>query len=284
MRSFELQGHRGARGLFAENTLPGFAAAMAVGIDSIELDIAVTADGVAVVVHDPVLNADLTRGPDGAFLRQAGPAVVRLTLAQLSRYDVGRARPASPAALAHPCQQSFDGATIPTLDAVLALTAASGLRIDAELKTDPARPDLAVSPQAMAEAVMAAAKARDAASRLVVRSFDWRGLHHLQKAYPDLALAWLTDRAAGLDTPERVAVAAGAARVQPTWAPHFAALSEASLARAHGLGLRVVPWTVNAAADLADLVSLGVDGVCTDRPDLARAAMRTAGLPLPPCR
>ena len=69
---FELQGHRGARGLFPENTLEGFVATVALGVDAIELDIAVTADLVPVVFHDVALNGDITRGPDGEWLRGRG--------------------------------------------------------------------------------------------------------------------------------------------------------------------------------------------------------------------
>ena len=74
-RTIDLQGHRGARGLFPENTLSGFAAALAIGVDSFELDVAVTADGVPVVSHDAALNPDLARGPDGAWLTAPGPLI-----------------------------------------------------------------------------------------------------------------------------------------------------------------------------------------------------------------
>jgi glycerophosphoryl diester phosphodiesterase len=147
-RSFELQGHRGARGLFPENTLEGFAATLAMGIRSLELDVSVTADDVAVVTHDPILNPDIARGPDGAWLSGPGPAIRSLTFAELRRYDVGRLRPGSRIAGLHPRQQPHDGARIPTLADVFALTAATGARVDAEIKTLPDRPDLTVSPAA----------------------------------------------------------------------------------------------------------------------------------------
>jgi glycerophosphoryl diester phosphodiesterase len=136
-RSFELQGHRGARGLFPENTLEGFAATLAMGIRSLELDVSVTADDVAVVTHDPILNPDIARGPDGAWLSGPGPAIRSLTFAELRRYDVGRLRPGSRIAGLHPRQQPHDGARIPTLADVFALTAATGARVDAEIKTLP---------------------------------------------------------------------------------------------------------------------------------------------------
>jgi glycerophosphoryl diester phosphodiesterase len=281
-RNFELQGHRGARGLFPENTLGGFAATMALGVTSIELDIAVTADGVPVVVHDPALHPDITRGRGGAWLGQTGPAVVTLSLAELAQYDVGRLRPGSALAQTYPDQLAQDGARIPTLAEVFALTTRSGVVVDAELKTLPDRPELTVAPAVMADAVLATAQASAALDRLVVRSFDWRGLRHLRAVRPDLKLAWLTGQDADVDAwPARVAEAAADATHLPTWAPAHVGLTPSALAAAHALGLRVVPWTVNAPADMRRLIAWGVDGICTDRPDLARIEMQAAGLALP---
>src|SRR2546421_12214747 len=92
---FDLQGHRGARGLWPENTLAGFARAMELGVSALELDCAVTRDGVVVVSHDPELNPDCTRDAQGRFLASAGPPIFTLSYAQLQSYDVGRLRPGS---------------------------------------------------------------------------------------------------------------------------------------------------------------------------------------------
>lgn len=281
IREFELQGHRGARGLFPENTLEGFAAALALGVTSIELDVAVTRDGVPVVVHDPALNPDITRGPDGAWLTEAGPAVVTLSRAELTRYDVGRLRPGSALARDHPDQMARDGARIPTMGEVFALAVGSGAVVDVELKTMPDRPALTVAPGVMADAVLAA-RGDFPLDRLVVRSFDWRGLRHMRAVRPELKLAWLTGRNDGLGTwPARVAAASAGALGVVTWAPAHAGLTESDIAAAHFLGLRVVPWTVNTPEAIGRLIAWGVDGVCTDRPDIARGVMRAAGLALP---
>ncbi len=287
--AFDLQGHRGARGLFPENTLEGFAATEALGVASIELDVALTADGIAVVTHDSRLNPDIVRGPDGAWLPATGPAIRALTLAELRRYDVGRLRPGSRIATLYPDQAPHDGARIPTLADTFARTAA-GTLIDAEIKTDPTQPELTATPGELADAVVVAARAAGALGRLVVRSFDWRGLHHMQAHYPDVPLVWLTsalsvgnpalwwDGAAGTaahggSTPRTVAAAGGA-----IWAPDYTDLTQAQIAEARALGLRVLPWTVNDSADMARLMSWGVDGICTDRPDRALPLMRAAGL------
>lgn len=290
---FELQGHRGARGLFPENTIEGFAATLALGVDAIELDIGVTANGVAVVFHDVALNGDIVRGPDGAWLVGEGPLLRSLTLAGLARFDVGRLRPGSRYAAAHPAQVPRDGARIPTLRAVFAAT--EGVRIDAELKTLPDRPEATVPPGDMADLVLADAEAAGALWRLDVRSFDWRGLRHARARCLDLKLTFLTSPdtvaqaalwwggpcpgAHGGSVPRAVAAAAAGGA---SWAPEHRALTRAEVREAQSLGLRVVPWTVNDPADMARLIGWGVDGICTDRPDLARQVMARAGLVLPP--
>lgn len=277
--SYERCGHRGARGLFPENTLEGFAAAIALGVDSIELDVAVTADNVAVVHHDVQLHPDIARTPDGAWLAGPGPTIRGLTLAALQAYDVGRLRPGSDYAAQFPDQRPIDGARIPTLEATFRAIGAT--RIDAEIKTLPDRTDATIAPEAMAEAIVAAASRTGALPRLSIRSFDWRGLAHLRRTHPEIPLAWLTSARETKDpglwwnlpdhagsTPQAVVRAAGTPAWHPAWAPRHTDLTEPLVAEAHALGLRVLPWTVNDPADMRRLLAWGVDGICTDRPDL----------------
>ena len=284
--SFELQGHRGARGLFPENTLAGFAAAIALGVDTIELDVGVTKDGVTVVTHDAELNPDLTRTPDGAWLACTGPAIRTLTRAELRRYDVGRLRPGSGYAALFPAQIPQDGARIPTLADVFAATASTP--VDVELKTRADRSDLTVPPEEMAERAVAVAAAAGALARLTVRAFDWRGLRYLRRVRPGVPLVWLTRAETvaraplwwggptpadfGGSVPRAVAAEGG----RGAWAPAFSTLTADLVAEAHTLGLRVLPWTVNAPDMMARLLDWGVDGFCTDRPDLA-IALKASG-------
>ena len=291
---FDLQGHRGARGLWPENTLEGFAAAFALGVASVELDIAITRDDVPVVLHDPALDPDMTRGPDGAWLAGPGPAVRTLDFAALRRFDVGRKRPGSALAEAFPAQAACDGARVPSLAEVLELAVRHGVRVSAELKTDPRAPHRTAAPERMADLVVAAAESAGALPWLSVRSFDWRGLRHLRRNRPEIPLAWLTDAetAAAPDvwwhapddpsldrsTPAAVAAAAGNPASAPVWAPDYRGLSGWQIGEAHALGLRVVPWTVNDAEAMAALIALGVDGICTDRPDIARTVLAEFGI------
>ena len=191
-RRLELQGHRGARGLFPENTVFGFAGALAIGVDTLELDAGCTADDVVVVTHDPRLNPDLTRC-GGRWLDGPGPAIRSLHSAALAAYDVGRIRPGSTYAARYPDQTACDGARIPTLADVVRLDA--DVRFNVELKSFPVQPGLTVEGERMAEAVLAVADAAGVTDRLIVQSFDWRGPRRLRRLHPKVALAWLTQSA-----------------------------------------------------------------------------------------
>jgi glycerophosphoryl diester phosphodiesterase len=281
-RSIELHGHRGARGLFPENTLVGFAGALEIGVDTLELDVAITLDDVVVVSHDAALSPDIARTPDGVWLAGRGPPIRSLRAADLARYDVGRIRPGSAYAAAFPDQVPRDGARIPALADVLRIDPRVAFNI--ELKTFPLHPGLTVDGATMAAAVLAVADATGTIGRITVQSFDWRGLRHLRRIRPDMRLAWLT-RATNLpmarvwwggpdpsdfggSVPRAVAAEGGG-----IWAPEHVDLTEESLAEAHGLGLRVMPWTVNRPGDMRRLIDWGVDGLITDRPDFARTVM-----------
>src|SRR5256885_2649481 len=147
---FDLEGHRGARGLWPENTLVGFARAMELGVSALELDCAVTRDAVVVVSHDPQLNPDCTRDARGRFLASAGPPIFTLSYAQLQSYDVGRLRPGSAYAARFPQQQPVDGERIPSLADVLTLVRTRGrgrVRVALEVKTFPEQPELTPAPE-----------------------------------------------------------------------------------------------------------------------------------------
>ena len=132
------------RGHAPENTLAAFRAAVDLGVTTLETDLAITKDDVVVISHDPLLNPDLVRGPDGKWIT-AGPPIHSLTLAELKRYDIGRINPATKYAQQFPEQKPVDGERFPTL-AELFAAAGPDVRFNIEIKTDPTKPDLTVDP------------------------------------------------------------------------------------------------------------------------------------------
>jgi glycerophosphoryl diester phosphodiesterase len=301
---FDLQGHRGARGLAPENTLAGFETALAIGVTTLELDLAMTKDGVVVVSHDSRLNPDHTRGPDGKFLAVQGPPIRALTLAELKRYDVGALKPGTPYAASFAGQRAVDGATVPTLAEVFELVRrvkAEHLRFNIETKLTPTSGADTPDPETFAAAVAASVREAGLAARVTLQSFDWRTLMAMRRIAPEIDRVCLTidggsgdtlrrgqpgasPWTAGLDidafdgsTP-RLVSAAGCL----VWSPNHRNVTAASLAEAGTLRLKVIPWTVNERPDMVRLIEMGVSGIITDYPDRLRAVMTDKKLPLPP--
>jgi glycerophosphoryl diester phosphodiesterase len=303
-QAFDLQGHRGARGLAPENTLEGFAVALSIGVTTLELDLAMTRDDVLVVSHDRKLNPDLTRNADGQFLQREGPAIRSLTLAEVQRYDVGRLRPGSGYAANFPGQKIADGARIPALTDLFDLVKSSGaahVRFNIETKITPTSGAETPDPNIFAAAVARAIRTADLTDRAAVQSFDWRTLLAMKRVAPEIERVCLTAEALSFDTIQRGAPgpspwtagldiddfagsvprlvqAAGCA----VWSPLYRNAKPQDIAAAKALGLKVIPWTVNERADMERLIALGVDGIITDYPDRLRAVMAEKNMPLPP--
>lgn len=302
--AFDLQGHRGARGLAPENTLEAFALALSIGVTTLELDLAMTKDNVLVVSHDRRLNPDHTRGSDGKFLDKEGPPIRSLTLAELKQYDVGQLKPGTAYAASFPEQKPADGARIPALTELFDLVKRAGaehVRFNIETKITPTSGNETPEPEMFADALAEVVRKSELTARVTIQSFDWRTLKAMQRIAPEIERVCLTAEAltfdtikrgeagpspwlAGLDIDDfagsvpRLVQAAGCA----VWSPLHRNAKEDDVAAAKALGLKVIPWTVNERADMERLIALRVDGIITDYPDRLRAVMAEKNLPLPP--
>lgn len=300
--AFDLQGHRGARGLAPENTLPAFAAALSLGVGTLELDTAITKDGVVVVSHDARLNPDITRGTDGRWLNPPTRAVRELMLEDLGHYDVGRIKPGSEYSRRFPDQKRMDKVYMPTLAQVFQLARRAGnaeVRFNIEIKTSPEKPGDTLAPEDFAKTLLALIEREGMASRVIIQSFDWRALQAVQALSPSIPTSYLSSQQRFLDNiaagkaessawtagvqfgdhgsvPKMVKAARGA-----IWSPYYPELNAELVKEAQALGLQVIPWTVNKIEDMARLIDWGVDGLITDRPDFLREVMAEKKLPLP---
>ena len=294
--AFDLQGHRGTRGLAPENTIAAFERALALGVTTIETDLAVTKDGMLVISHDPVLNPDLVRGPDGRWLPGKGPPIHSLTLQELRRYDIGRTDPATAYGKQFPEQQAADGQRFPTLKELFALGAGNGVRFAIETKITPTSGADTPDAETFAKLVVAAVRDAGMSGRVEVLSFHWRTLVEVKKLAPEIRTVCITQSTANFDNARNAAWTAGlelsrydgsVAKIAraagcDTWSSFFRNLTPASIDEAHAIGLTVLPWTVNDPADMARLIDMKVDGLITDYPDRARKVMADKAIALPP--
>lgn len=254
-----VHGHRGARAMRPENTLPGFEYAISVGVDALELDVAVTRDDVVVVSHDPKLNRAICRSPDP-------PRAIRdLTLAELERWDCGALRNRR-----FRKQTPIPGARVPTLDQVLDLADRGDFLFNIEVKSFPERPSLSPIPERFAELVYQAIRRHKLEKRVIVQSFDFRILHAMRRLAPAIRLAALY---AGRPK-SFVAIAQGAGA--QIVAPYHVLASARQVRNAHAAGLEVVAWTANRPRDWRRLIAARVDAIITDNPEALLAYLRAA--------
>jgi glycerophosphoryl diester phosphodiesterase len=264
--AFDLQGHRGARGHLPENTLPSFERALAIGVDTLELDVGVTRDGVVVIHHDRRLNPDVARGADGQWVKAPAPTIHSLSFEELQRYDVGRIRPGSEYAARFPHQKPIDGTRIPRLSDLFFL---ANVRFNVETKLVPEAPDETLAPEPFARALIAEVRKAGVAARTTIQSFDFRTLAIVQREAPEISTAYLTSGQKGPAIPRLVRDSGGA-----IWSPNFQDVDAASLAAAREAKVRVVVWTVNEPADIRRMLEMKVDGIISDYPDRVRGEMK----------
>ena len=276
---FDVEGHRGAKGLVVENTLASFAAAYDAGVTGVELDVRLTADGEVVVWHDPVLLPlkCLSTGPD-----LVGARVADLTLAQLRTVDVGSQTLAD-----FPGQRAAPGSRISTLDEVLAhgLERAPDVWWTIEVKVDPRDAGESGNRRRLLEEVLSSLHAAGLERQCFIHSFDWAVLELSARLAPAVVCSALVEPGVTWEpgspwtgsvvvgtTHEDVCDGAAAVGAQVV-SPEHVLVDEAFVERAHGAGLAVLPWTVNEAARMVELVEVGVDGLVSDYPDRALSVL-----------
>ena len=269
VEDWDVQGHRGARGVRPENTLPSFELALDVGVTTLELDLHLSADGVPVIWHDPEIDPAKCVGSDTSLpAAEDEPPIRVLTAAQLGTYvcdrnpDQGRYPDQTPAA------GTVTGTAygITTLDSLFTMVDAYAASTDktAEQRTNADTIQFNVdgtNPAEFETAVAAVIAEWGYENRVVVQSFDHRSLWAIRKIAPTVRLAALTRD----DIPDFAALADLGAAI---WSPRYSVLAKSRVADAQQAGLDVIPWTVNDAGAVCSLRAMGTDGVITDRPDL----------------
>lgn len=299
VQALDLQGHRGARGLAPENTLRAFEVALQHGVTTLELDIAITRDGVLVIHHDLALNPAIARDEQGRWLDQPSAPISTMTWAELQRYDVGRLKPGANYAKPYPDQVPADGTRIPRLTDLFDLVkrgAHDKVRFAIETKIDPRQPQSTRGPDEFARLLLDEIRKAGMLGRVQILSFDWRSLQVVQKLAPEVPTVYITAQQKWLDNiqadvmqtspwtagvayrdhgsvPKMIKVAGG--RI---WSVYHGDLDAAKVKEAHDLGIQVLTWTVNDPALMERMLDLGIDGLITDRPDLAQRVLKARGI------
>jgi glycerophosphoryl diester phosphodiesterase len=293
---FNLQGHRGARALRPENTLPSFEAAFDAGATSIETDVHLTRDGVAVLFHDALLHDPPCTPIHPETARPASFLVSHLSLAELRGYRADRntdphrlpdqRAEVPPLARLFGRAHELDPYGIPTLEELLQFAAAyagelgeragksdlqrervRGMFFDLELKRVPFHPETindrfdGTAPGVLEEHIVEAVRRAGVVARTTVRSFDHRCVRFLRRMEPGLTGAVLVAETAPVAPADLVERAEA-----QVYCPGYLFLDEQQVRQVHAAGARVLPWTVNEPEHWRRLLDWGVDGITTDTP------------------
>ena len=281
---FEVVGHRGARGLRAENTIPAFQEAVRVGATAVELDVVIARNGFVVVSHERRISPLQCRGTG------VGRLVKNLTFEQLLRLDCGTR--GADDGLAQ-TQVPVPGAHVPLLDQILRLVGQGRTRVIVELKVDPTRRRETLAAKPFARRVVTTLRKARMLRRTTVQSYDWGALREVARLEPRLRLMalassktvypgspWLGGVRVRRDPfPYGLAGAVQRAGFDAV-SPDAAKVSPELIFSAHFRGLEVLPYTVNAPAEMRRLVEMGVDGLVSDYPDRLRRAVQEAKAPI----
>lgn len=303
LQAFDLQGHRGARGLMPENTLPAFKAALNIGVSTLEMDLGVTRDGHVVVMHNPRFEPEIARNSQGNWLQQSSPDIHSMNLQTVKSYDVGRLNPGKKYSQRFSDQKPVDGTSVPTLAEVFDLTQTQGnqtVRFNIEIKINPEKSKSTLPPKEFAQAVLKVIDQYNMHSRVTIQSFDWRALQAVKALAPEISTSYLTvhqrwldnlqiDRAgaspwlAGFDVEyfDGSVVQAVHAAGATVWSPYHREVNAELIKQAHDLGLSVKVWTVNKPERMRELIAMGVDGIISDYPDRLRLVLQSQGIPVP---
>lgn len=291
----DVQGHRGGRGEYTEESRAAFEHALNLGVTTLELDVVMSRDGVPVVWHDPVVQKEkctdtkpVTEGD--ADYPYVGKLLHELTFEQIQTLNCDRQLKDFPDA------KAVAGNKMLQLRDVFALAKeknANDVFYNIETKIEGEHHEQSAEPEEFVEAIVGEAQKAGVVDHITIQSFDWRSLEIVQKTYPDIPTVALYDEttwfkgspwigSVDFDAVKGDALdgvkALGADAVSPGYAVPYGkkagedgfnpTATKDYVDRAHELGLKVVPWTVNDEATMRNQIEAGVDGLISDFPTL----------------
>ncbi len=266
-KEFDLQGHRGARGLFPENSIEGFLAALDLQVNTLEMDVVISADSQVVVSHEPWIDGlicwDLEDRP---VPEGKGLNIFRLPYSEVTNYNCG----------SQPHPDFPQQAKIPVFKPLLSEVITEAERFATEVGLDPVWYSIEVKstpdgdgifhpePKAFVALVLDVVNKAGISDRTVIQSFDVRALREVKSASPSIPVALLLSETNGFEKDLETL-----GFVPDMYSPYFRLVDEDMVRNCKANGIRIIPWTVNEEEDMTDLLELGVDGLITDYPDVA---------------
>ena len=285
-----IYGHRGARGVFPENTMPGFEYLNEIGINAVELDVQITKDNIPIILHDPLIPEALVRDQNGNWLDGPGPKVIQSTLQEIQSYNVGEPKPGNKYNQRYPEQKVIKNLKIPTLESFYKWAVGKPeLLINVEIKSNHYQPGLIKSPEIVTAIILDMSHQFNLTPRLIISSFDWQILTFVKEYDKTIMRGYLSqfaknkpfmpvsshDEATSINT--RTPLLFGQSIIRfiaseggHVWCPFFEDITPELVSEAHSERISVNVWTVNNETDITLMLESEVDGIISDYPDKAQ--------------
>lgn len=267
-KKFDVQGHRGARGIMPENTIPGMLKALELGATTLEMDIVISKDQQAIVSQEPYFNHEFSLLPNGkpiALKDEKKYNIFKMTYDEVKKFDVGsKLHPRFPGQQKFKAYKPLLSELIDSVETFVKLKKLP--KPDYNIETKMIRKgdgEFQPAPEVFVELIMAIVKERKLEKRVIIQSFDIRTLQYLHQKYPKIRTSL------GIDEKEDFENNIADLGFTPTiYSPYAVLVGKNLIDKCHKAGIKIIPWTVNSVKDLKYLIDLGVDGVITDYPNL----------------
>jgi glycerophosphoryl diester phosphodiesterase len=270
---FDLQGHRGARGLRPENSVPGFITALSLGVTSLELDVVLTKDKKVIVSHEPWVSAEICWSEDSTSIQKVDELkrynVYQLTYREIQSFDCGsKPNPQFPEQTKIPSSKPLLRDVIVASEDFIKSYSQYEVDYNIEIKSLPAGDNkFHPAPEEFSDLVYQVIDQYLPWDRVVIQSFDFRVLKYWHKKYPHVRLAALVEK---LPSPRAAREKLKTLGFNPSvYSPEVVLLDKETVSLMHQKKIRVIPWTVNEPEVMKRLKSWGVDGIITDYPNRA---------------
>ena len=272
---FEIQGHRGSRGLMPENTIPAFKKAIDLGVHTLELDVIISKDKKVVVSHDPFFNPNCTTDPSGKFITKENKGnLYQITYEEIKKYDVGlRGNKDFPEQQKMTVYKPLLEDMIRESEKYAKAKGVKPLKYNIEIKSEEKEYDISQPKvEEFSDLVYQIIIKQLPPERVTLQSFDYNVLKFWhqqieQKKYKSIALSALIEP---MDNNEVQFNLVKLGFKPQIWSPYFVQATEIRVKELHELGIKVIPWTVNKREDMEKVKAVGCDGLITDYPDRAK--------------
>lgn len=265
------QGHRGARGLYPENTIGAMEEALKYPVTTLEFDVVISKDNKIIVSHEPWMSEEICLDPKGKEVKAKDHNIYKLNYDQIAKYDCGsKPHPRFPQqqkiAVGKPQLEKL----IETIEPLLKKLNRSNIGYNIEIKSLPEDEKAGFQPdvKTFSDMVVKTLKGLLPESKFTIQSFDWRVLKYIHETYPDVRLVALME---GEIKPSEILKTLG---FKPyVFSPYYKDIKKEQVDEFHQAGVKVIVWTVNEISEMEAVLKMKVDGIITDYPNLIEAAI-----------